>query len=377
MKRTIAITMFIIACATQCVRAGILAGPITNSANAHIYYLLTQTNWVSSEQQAKSMGGHLARIDDAAEQLWVYSTFSAYGGVYRDLWIGLNDRQVDGNFRWAGGGPVTYTNWSPGEPNGGTNENAVHMWSPSGAAPGKWNDLAELDVLANSGPNGVVEVGPMTLAGRVTNSANGHIYYLLATDTWESSEAAAVRLGGHLATINDQAEQDWVFSTFNSWEGTNASLWIGLREVGSEGNYQWVSGEPLNYTYWGAGEPNNNFGGCGGESYVQMVKANNGHADVPGMWNDIASPTQPCFTDFDPVHGVVEIATEVKIQVSQVAVSWNSVLDINYQVQFALAVNPSAWTNLGVPVVGTGSNNMVFDSVLDQPKKFYRVISVP
>ena len=49
-------------------RAEVLAGPITNPANGHIYYLLAKTNWVWSEQQAKSMGGHLATIDDAAEQ---------------------------------------------------------------------------------------------------------------------------------------------------------------------------------------------------------------------------------------------------------------------------------------------------------------------
>jgi hypothetical protein len=52
-----------------------------------IYYLLTQTNWISSEQQAKSMGGHLATIDDGGEQLWVFTTFSAFDGVYGALWI--------------------------------------------------------------------------------------------------------------------------------------------------------------------------------------------------------------------------------------------------------------------------------------------------
>src|SRR6266496_2953016 len=95
-------------------QAAILAGPITNTGNGHSYYLLTQSHWIEAERKAKSLGGHLATIDDAAEQLWVYSTFSAYDGVYRALWIGLNDRDVEGSFRWTSGAPVTYTKWAAG-----------------------------------------------------------------------------------------------------------------------------------------------------------------------------------------------------------------------------------------------------------------------
>jgi hypothetical protein len=69
----------------------------------------------------------------------------------------------------------------------------------------------------------------------VTNSANGHVYYLLPQSTWSASEADAQALGGHLVTINDQAEQQWVFSTFGSYGGTDKSLWIGLREFAPEG----------------------------------------------------------------------------------------------------------------------------------------------
>ena len=145
--------------------------------------------------------------------------------------------------------------------------------------------------------------------GPVMNPSNGHSYYLLGEDTWQNAEAEAVSMGGHLATIRNQVEQDWVFSTFASYGGTVRSLWIGLREVGVEGNYQWVSGEPRDYTHWAPGEPNN---GSGTESYVQMVKANNGFGVTPGAWNDISSPTNPEWPYYDPVHGVVEICVPHK-----------------------------------------------------------------
>jgi hypothetical protein len=53
------------------------------------------------------------------------------------------------------------------------------------------------------------------VAGPVINPDNGHAYFLLAPNSWTRSETQAVALGGHLATINDQAEQDWVVAEFS------------------------------------------------------------------------------------------------------------------------------------------------------------------
>ena len=53
------------------------------------------------------------------------------------------------------------------------------------------------------------------LSGPAINPGPGHTYYLLTQNTWTASEAEAVTLGGHLVTINDSAENDWVLNTFN------------------------------------------------------------------------------------------------------------------------------------------------------------------
>ena len=53
------------------------------------------------------------------------------------------------------------------------------------------------------------------IAGPIANPANDHVYYLLELDTWTNSEAEAVSMCGHLATINDSAEEQWVFDTFS------------------------------------------------------------------------------------------------------------------------------------------------------------------
>ena len=110
----------------------------------------------------------------------------------------------------------------------------------------------------------------------VTNPSNGHDYIVVSAGTggsWSAAEAEAVALGGHLVTINDQAEQDWLVQTF----GGDAKYWIGFTDRDVAGTWEWISGQPITYTNWGSGEPSG-----GDENYAVM----NFHSI--GTWNDLA-----------------------------------------------------------------------------------------
>ncbi len=148
-------------------QAAVIFGPVTNPDNGHNYYLLSSSSWPTSEAEAIGLGGHLATINDAIEQSWAFSTFGTFAGVDRSLWIGLSDSVIEGTFSWADGAPVTYTNWLPGDPDGGPeepSEDFVLMNRPGfpGINGGTWRDV---DPDNNSLPlfnpvNGVVEVVP-------------------------------------------------------------------------------------------------------------------------------------------------------------------------------------------------------------------------
>jgi hypothetical protein len=137
------------------------------------------------------------------------------------------------------------------------------------------------------------------LSPEVINPANGHTYVLLTAGTWSNAESAAIALGGHLATIRNQFEQDWVFSTFGHYEGTPHLLWLGLNDAGSKGNFVWSSGEHVTYTHWADGEPNNAYGN---EDYVAMFYP--GHSSA-SYWNDWAARAKDPIGL--PLNGVVEI----------------------------------------------------------------------
>ena len=136
---TIASTLALFAATSS--QAAVIGGPILNPANNHFYLLLSQNTWTASEAEALTLGSHLATINNAAEDSWVFDTFSTFGGVNRQLWIGLNDLAQAGNFQWTSGEPVTYTHWAVGEPNFIGDERYVYIVGPGvPPAPREWNN---------------------------------------------------------------------------------------------------------------------------------------------------------------------------------------------------------------------------------------------
>jgi hypothetical protein len=142
-------------------RAAVLAGPIPNHANGHLYYLLTQGDWYGAAEEARSMGGHLAALGDSLENDWVYRTFGAYGGIPRHLWIGLTDEGGGGFAVWTNGELVGFTNWCETQPdNAEGREHCAHIVAPwYSSEGGRWNDLDGDWTNASGYPtHGVVEV---------------------------------------------------------------------------------------------------------------------------------------------------------------------------------------------------------------------------
>ena len=89
---------------------------------------------------------------------------------------------------------------------------------------------------------------------RYIRTYNGHGYTISDTAlNWYDAETQARALGGHLVSLDDALENGWVYTNFNSF----GTFWIGLNDEARKGTYVWSSGEPVIYTNWDAGQPNN------------------------------------------------------------------------------------------------------------------------
>ena len=87
------------------------------------------------------------------------------------------------------------------------------------------------------------------------NAANGHTYHLLEAGNRSFSSLVAQSLGGELVSIDDSSENQWIVSTFTSWNGTPRNLWTGLSDVVKEGFWEWDATQPSWYRNWAKSEP--------------------------------------------------------------------------------------------------------------------------
>ena len=84
---------------------------------------------------------------------------------------------------------------------------------------------------------------------------NGHYYAVFNLHSnWEGAKTYCESLGGYLATITSQEENDAVFEYMKD-QGYD-SAYFGYTDEETEGIWKWVNGENSDYTNWNPGEPN-------------------------------------------------------------------------------------------------------------------------
>ncbi|MEP7195509.1 MAG: T9SS type A sorting domain-containing protein [Saprospiraceae bacterium] len=92
-------------------------------------------------------------------------------------------------------------------------------------------------------------------------SFNGNTYYIsnpgiVNHKIWIDANLKAAQLGGHLVTIEDMAENNFLQTKIPFTFGLlDNQYWIGLRYFPSLYNFKWTTGEPFSFTNWGFGQP--------------------------------------------------------------------------------------------------------------------------
>ncbi|XP_055506911.1 C-type lectin domain family 19 member A [Leucoraja erinacea] len=88
----------------------------------------------------------LASVHSWEENVFVYDLVnSRVPGIPTDIWIGLHDRRVEGNFEWTDGTTYEYSYWDGNQPDDEKQlvheeEDCVQMWFRQNSALRSWND---------------------------------------------------------------------------------------------------------------------------------------------------------------------------------------------------------------------------------------------
>ncbi len=96
----------------------------------------------------------------------------------------------------------------------------------------------------------IADAGRTATAGAPAEFA-GHRYQFVPDPAarWSEAKAKAEAMGGHLATITSQEENDWIARTFIQALPVDRGVWIGGMR-GKGGLWHWVTGEPFQFQNW-------------------------------------------------------------------------------------------------------------------------------
>lgn len=250
----------------------------------HFYKLFPEAlNWHQAKTRCMEMGGCLADIRNKETNDFLVN-FVRDKGV-NGVWLGASDENHEGRWLWSDGSEMKYTNWAGGEPNnvgeGGEHYallliTPVHFtnltwesgrWSDQPAESGRglppgwkmgyvcqWNDPSQERMTPT-----VKAFGKSPPKDAVVFKQHSYKFFPDVLD-WRQAKIRCEELGGHLPIVETDEENSFLNSlaeksitNHGEWD----AIWLGATDEQQEGEWKWVSGQPLAFTKWFDQQPNN------------------------------------------------------------------------------------------------------------------------
>ncbi|XP_041458722.1 macrophage mannose receptor 1-like isoform X2 [Lytechinus variegatus] len=257
----------------------------------HCYQFNIQhpTKWKTAKFTCEAQGAYLLTSLNSAENTYIVNQMKDYHDIgVESSWLGLSDTETDGSFVWVEGSSLSYTNWDVGQPvNTANNEDCVYITTGDGT--GKWStkncglENPYICKIKASIPITPLDpqIGVRTCDDGWTLNGVSCFYFVGKGYLYNDAEENCKTLGGHLASIHSQREQN--FLSMRARMG-GAYLWIGFHDYNTENVFSWTDGTSNDFQNWANGQPDN---WKSGEDAVHM-RTNEVDA---GKWNDIDGDT--------------------------------------------------------------------------------------
>jgi Lectin C-type domain len=188
-------------------------------------------------------------------------------------------------------------------------------------------------------------------SAKLVNPVNGHSYKRFDTAKyWTQAKTACVNLGAHLATITDQAEQDWIVS--KQLYSSSVAVFLGGTDSAVEGTWTWITGEPFVYSNWYPGRPDDY---SAGQDYLWLYS--------DGTWDDGGLPSPDYQSSYLCEWEAVNIYSQVL-----------GLTDINHNGATDYALLGEKGTNFTLSVYDGSSQTLISQATV-KPKAGYAVKS--
>uniref|UniRef100_H2T6P4 Mannose receptor, C type 1b n=1 Tax=Takifugu rubripes TaxID=31033 RepID=H2T6P4_TAKRU len=233
--------------------------------NDSIKVVTTNLTWDDAKKNCEADKASLASLRNEWSQAYIELLVL---NLKAPVWIGLNKKQTGGYFKYIDNWHLKFASWAEDEPS--SDKPCVYL-----DVDGQWR-TAFCNQTMNSVCMQTTEVPPTEssvfpgVCPEDTKEEYHQSYswlpfkgycYLFVTDEieWANAAGSCVRHGGVLASIEDPAEQAFIQNSLDVFHGSHSSFWIGLYKT-HKGTWQWLDKTVLDYTNWGANEPDADYG---------------------------------------------------------------------------------------------------------------------
>uniref|UniRef100_A0A8C5CCB1 Mannose receptor, C type 1b n=1 Tax=Gadus morhua TaxID=8049 RepID=A0A8C5CCB1_GADMO len=189
--------------------------------NGHCFYLnRTKKTWPAAQTECGKSGGSLASIGNIEDKSFVISQLGYV--VTDELWIGLNDRKMEGLFDWIDHNTVLFTSWEKGSPkSSGANEDCVLL---------RGEVLFQTGFACGCLPHTTYNVEPFDHSrGRVCSG-----------DSYMADVANGVDNAFLVSILGLRSEK---------------YFWLGLSNQGNIDDFVWINSNNVKFTHWNANMP--------------------------------------------------------------------------------------------------------------------------
>ncbi|XP_034519486.1 pulmonary surfactant-associated protein D [Ailuropoda melanoleuca] len=223
-----------------------------------------------AQQVCMQAGGQMASPRSAAENEALQQLATAQN---KAAFLSMTDIKTEGKFTYPTGEPLVYSNWAPGEPNdNGGSEDCVEIFTN-----GKWNDkncreqrLVVSRARCCHNPSLTLFLVELFPNGRAVGEK---IFKTGGFEkTFEDAQQVCMQAGGQMASPRSAAENEALQQLATA---QNKAAFLSMTDIKTEGKFTYPTGEPLVYSNWAPGEPNDN---GGSEDCVEIF--------TNGKWND-------------------------------------------------------------------------------------------
>ncbi|XP_072010312.1 macrophage mannose receptor 1-like isoform X1 [Engystomops pustulosus] len=210
----------------------------------------TKRTWEEARQECMKEKSQLASILDGYTTSFLKLHLVK---LKEPFWIGLYSRNETRNtYRWVDNWRVHYTKWAPEEPSKDTSCVYVDrdgQWKTSSCDESYSSICKQTHVVPPTDPPETPGTCP-NITSQTWMPFRGHCYLFEASSTWWSEAITkCFQMGGHLVSIKDSLESDFLHRHTNLLSDQQQNFWIGLYK-NVEDKWFWLDKTPLDYVNW-------------------------------------------------------------------------------------------------------------------------------